>query len=125
MYRVFDVPGIRCIWHSICRVFDVPGIRSTGYSIYWIIQYIGYLPRALFTLYTLERVWNNVKRHLDVVSPSSNAKALSLLCNMDASKCTPEKWLDFLGNNPYAPFVINITLQRRPIQVRYHWSLNY
>ena len=46
----------------------------------------------------------------DVVNPSTNQRALSLLCGMDASQCTPKKWFNYLGFNSLAPFPINMTI---------------
>lgn len=51
----------------------------------------------------------------DVQNPSSGKAALSMLCGMEASQCTPKLWLEFLGDkkkNPkFVPFNIyfNIT----------------
>lgn len=45
----------------------------------------------------------------DVQAPSSNMKALSLLCGRDASDCTPNNWIQFMfdTNNHQVPFAIN------------------
>ena len=49
----------------------------------------------------------------DVQNPSSGKHALDMLCGKDASKCTPQNWLKFMGDktlNPVVPFTINFTL---------------
>ncbi|KAM6948894.1 NPC intracellular cholesterol transporter 1 [Aplochiton taeniatus] len=45
----------------------------------------------------------------DVQAPSSNVKALSLLCGNDASKCTPTNWIQYMFdiNNGQTPFPID------------------
>lgn len=45
----------------------------------------------------------------DVQAPSSNVKALSLLCGKDASKCTPTNWIQYMFdiNNGQTPFAID------------------
>ncbi|KAI4905203.1 hypothetical protein NFI96_011035 [Prochilodus magdalenae] len=45
----------------------------------------------------------------DVEAPSSNVKALSLLCGKDASQCTSNNWIQFLFdiNNGQVPFEID------------------
>ncbi|XP_005097476.1 NPC intracellular cholesterol transporter 1 [Aplysia californica] len=45
----------------------------------------------------------------NVQSPSSNQRALSLLCGRDVDQCTPEVWLKYMGNtdNTQSPFSIN------------------
>ena len=45
----------------------------------------------------------------DVVSPSTNTKALSLLCGGDSKPCTPTNWIKFMfdTNNGQSPFAIN------------------
>ena len=50
----------------------------------------------------------------DVQNPSSGKHALDMLCGKDTSRCTPQNWLDYMGNttqNPYVPFTIifNVT----------------
>lgn len=44
----------------------------------------------------------------DVQMPSANEKALGILCGEDASTCTPERWLHYMGdkNNHQTPFAI-------------------
>ncbi|KAI7810103.1 putative Niemann-Pick C1 protein, partial [Triplophysa rosa] len=44
----------------------------------------------------------------DVQAPSSNVKALSLLCGRDASRCTPDNWIQYMFdiNNGQVPFAI-------------------
>lgn len=50
----------------------------------------------------------------DVQNPSSGKAALSMLCGMPASECTPKLWLQFLGDktkNPnFVPFNINFNI---------------
>jgi len=49
----------------------------------------------------------------DVQNPSSGKHALDMLCGKDASKCTPQNWLKFMGDktlNPATPFTINFDL---------------
>lgn len=49
----------------------------------------------------------------DVQNPSSGQHALDMLCGMDASKCTPNSWLRYMGDktlNPVVPFTINFCL---------------
>ncbi|KAM9439657.1 NPC intracellular cholesterol transporter 1 [Clarias gariepinus] len=45
----------------------------------------------------------------DVEAPSSNVKALSVLCGKDASACTPNNWIEFMFdiNNGQVPFEID------------------
>ncbi|XP_060762393.1 NPC intracellular cholesterol transporter 1 isoform X2 [Neoarius graeffei] len=45
----------------------------------------------------------------DVQAPSSNVKALSLLCGRDASACTPTTWIQYMFdiNNGQVPFAID------------------
>ncbi|GFR77232.1 niemann-Pick C1 protein, partial [Elysia marginata] len=47
--------------------------------------------------------------------PSSNTPALSLLCGTDASQCTPQKWLDYMGttDNGQAPFDIHFYISKK------------
>jgi len=56
----------------------------------------------------------------DVQNPSSGKHALDMLCGKDTSKCTPQNWLDFMGNrtlNPVVPFTIIFNLTRSDIFV--------
>lgn len=56
----------------------------------------------------------------DVINPSTNEKALNMLCGMDAKYCTPELWLDFLGNpqkNILVPFPIHYHISNDNITV--------
>lgn len=49
----------------------------------------------------------------DVQNPSSGKKALDMLCGREASECTPENWLQFMGDksrNPMAPFNFYYTI---------------
>ena len=49
----------------------------------------------------------------DVQNPSSGKHALDMLCGKDASKCTPQNWLQFMGDkklNPMVPFTIDFKL---------------
>lgn len=45
----------------------------------------------------------------DVQAPSTNVKALSLLCGRDASQCTPRNWIQYMFdiNNGQVPFAID------------------
>lgn len=45
----------------------------------------------------------------DVQAPSTNVKALSLLCGKDASECTPNNWIQYMFdiNNGQVPFSID------------------
>ena len=47
--------------------------------------------------------------------PGSNGKVLDLMCGTSADKCTPEKWLKFLGSPPNAPFQINSFISQTPL----------
>lgn len=53
----------------------------------------------------------------DVQMPSNNQKAIGVLCGKDASQCTPQNWLDFMGNHEYhnTPFQINFNLSDVPV----------
>ncbi|KAL6468249.1 hypothetical protein MHYP_G00239260 [Metynnis hypsauchen] len=53
----------------------------------------------------------------DVEAPSSNVKALSLLCGKDASECTPTNWIQYLFNinNGQVPFAIDPVFGDDPI----------
>ena len=48
----------------------------------------------------------------DVQAPSSNVKALSLLCGKEASECTPTNWIQYMFNieNGQTPFAIDPVL---------------
>jgi Niemann-Pick C1 protein len=49
----------------------------------------------------------------DVQNPSSGKKALDMMCGEEADKCTPQSWLDFMGDktkNPMVPFNIQFLL---------------
>jgi Niemann-Pick C1 protein len=49
----------------------------------------------------------------DVQNPSSGRRALDMLCGMDAEKCTPKDWLEYLGDkekNGVSPFTIHFKL---------------
>lgn len=47
--------------------------------------------------------------------PSSNEPALSLLCGEDATTCTPQRWLNYMGTtqNGQAPFDINFYISSK------------
>jgi len=50
---------------------------------------------------------------IKVQNPSSGKRALDMMCGPDgAAKCTPQKWLDYMGNptTPLVPFEIAYTL---------------
>lgn len=47
--------------------------------------------------------------------PGSNGKVLDLMCGTSADKCTPKKWLAFLGSPPNAPFQINAFISQPPL----------
>ena len=53
----------------------------------------------------------------DVQMPSNNQKALGVLCGRDASACTPQNWLDYMGDkdNHQTPFQINFNISASPI----------
>ncbi|XP_030628972.1 NPC intracellular cholesterol transporter 1 [Chanos chanos] len=53
----------------------------------------------------------------DVQAPSSNVKALSLLCGRDASECTPTNWIQYMfdPNNGQAPFAIDPVFTDVPV----------
>ncbi|XP_076084000.1 NPC intracellular cholesterol transporter 1-like isoform X2 [Mytilus galloprovincialis] len=48
----------------------------------------------------------------DVQMPSANQKALNILCGHTAAECTPQKWLDFMGDtsNGQTPFRITFVI---------------
>jgi Niemann-Pick C1 protein len=52
----------------------------------------------------------------DVQMPSANQKALDILCGMPAAQCTPQKWLNFMGDtsNGHTPFKIKFTIDNHP-----------
>ncbi|XP_012683380.2 NPC intracellular cholesterol transporter 1 [Clupea harengus] len=52
----------------------------------------------------------------DVQAPSSNVKALSLLCGKEASECTPTNWIQYMFNieNGQTPFAIDPVLSDTP-----------
>ncbi|KAL1279958.1 hypothetical protein QQF64_014558 [Cirrhinus molitorella] len=52
----------------------------------------------------------------DVQAPSSNVKALSLLCGRDASECTPNNWISYMFdiNNGQVPFAIDPDFKNVP-----------
>jgi len=47
--------------------------------------------------------------------PGSNGKVLDLMCGTSADKCSPLKWLKFLGAPPYAPFQISSYISQSPL----------
>ncbi|XP_061187973.1 NPC intracellular cholesterol transporter 1-like [Saccostrea echinata] len=49
----------------------------------------------------------------DVQMPSTNAKALDIICGKPAADCTVQNWLDFMGStaNGQTPFTINYHIQ--------------
>lgn len=53
----------------------------------------------------------------DVEAPSSNLKALSLLCGRDASACTPNNWIQYMFDikNGQVPFPIDPMFSGTPI----------
>uniref|UniRef100_A0A671L7D7 Niemann-Pick C1 protein-like n=1 Tax=Sinocyclocheilus anshuiensis TaxID=1608454 RepID=A0A671L7D7_9TELE len=53
----------------------------------------------------------------DVQAPSTNLKALSLLCGRDASECTPNNWIQYMFdiNNGQVPFAIDPDFSDVPI----------
>ena len=55
----------------------------------------------------------NSCRHVNF--PGSNGKVLDLMCGTTADKCTPSKWLAFLGAPPNAPFQINSYISQTPL----------
>ncbi|XP_076149622.1 NPC intracellular cholesterol transporter 1 [Alosa pseudoharengus] len=54
----------------------------------------------------------------DVQAPSSNVKALSLLCGKDASECTPTNWIEYMfdTNNEQTPFAIDSVFSDVPVK---------
>ncbi|XP_056327122.1 NPC intracellular cholesterol transporter 1 [Danio aesculapii] len=54
----------------------------------------------------------------DVQAPSSNIKALGLLCGRDASKCTPQNWIQYMFgiDNGQVPFGIEPVFTDVPVQ---------
>ncbi|XP_048019192.1 NPC intracellular cholesterol transporter 1 [Megalobrama amblycephala] len=53
----------------------------------------------------------------DVQAPSTNVKALSLLCGKDASECTPNNWIQYMFdiNNGQVPFAIDPVFSDVPV----------
>ena len=53
----------------------------------------------------------------DVQMPSGNMKALSVLCGR--KDCSPQHWLDFMGNtsNRQTPFMIYFHLNEKPVHI--------
>lgn len=53
----------------------------------------------------------------DVQYPGNNQKAISLFCGKAADQCTPQDWLNYMGdiNNQKTPFQINFNLTDSPI----------
>lgn len=45
----------------------------------------------------------------DVQMPSTNERAIALLCGHSADACTPQNWLDYMGNtgNMKTPFTVS------------------
>ena len=45
----------------------------------------------------------------DVQMPSANERAIALLCGHSADACTPQNWLDYMGNtgNMKTPFTVS------------------
>jgi Niemann-Pick C1 protein len=55
----------------------------------------------------------------DVQMPSNNQKAIGALCGKDAKDCTPENWLEFMGDktkNPFTPFMITFVVSDKPVE---------
>lgn len=46
----------------------------------------------------------------DVPYPASNQKILDIMCGSSEGGCTPSGFVEFVGNNPQAPFVINMNI---------------
>ncbi|XP_065063521.1 NPC intracellular cholesterol transporter 1-like isoform X2 [Rhopilema esculentum] len=55
----------------------------------------------------------NSCRHVNY--PGSNGKVLDYMCGTSADKCTPQKWLAFIGSPPYAPFQITSYIMHEPV----------
>ena len=55
----------------------------------------------------------------DVQMPSGNMKALSVLCGQGQGKCSPQHWLDYMGNtsNGQTPFTINFHIADKPVHI--------
>ena len=52
----------------------------------------------------------------DVQNPSSNTKAIELACGHDSAHCTPQNWLDYMGDvTNESPFQINFKLSQTPV----------
>ncbi|XP_017557987.1 NPC intracellular cholesterol transporter 1 [Pygocentrus nattereri] len=53
----------------------------------------------------------------DVEAPSSNVKALSLLCGRDASQCNPTNWIQYMFDikNGQVPFAIDPVFEDDPV----------
>uniref|UniRef100_A0AAY5ECK4 SSD domain-containing protein n=1 Tax=Electrophorus electricus TaxID=8005 RepID=A0AAY5ECK4_ELEEL len=54
---------------------------------------------------------------MDVQAPSSNVKALGLLCGRDSSTCTPTNWIQYMFNtdNGQVPFAIDPVFSGAPV----------
>ena len=46
--------------------------------------------------------------------PASNGKITDLLCGSPDGGCTPKLFVDYIGNNPLAPFVFNVNITDDP-----------
>lgn len=70
------------------------------------LPYVNNVDYLITTDYA-NQLYNSCK---SVLNPNTNEPALSMLCGKEASQCTPEDWLQFMGStqlNPLAPFQIN------------------
>nr|XP_039253509.1 NPC intracellular cholesterol transporter 1-like [Styela clava] len=71
--------------------------------------------------YVTEIFYNITKKYADgmfdscdhVTNPSTNARAMDLLCGPYASSCTAEKWISYMlsSDNGFAPFQIDVGFQ--------------
>ena len=46
--------------------------------------------------------------------PASNGKITDLLCGSPDGGCTPKLFVDYIGNNPLAPFIFNVNITDDP-----------
>ncbi|KAK7945472.1 hypothetical protein WMY93_001200 [Mugilogobius chulae] len=120
-YELLDelCPGLDYDNRAICC--NVDQLRTLKGSLQLPLQFLSRCPACFFNLMTLGKNVVEVQYFIgqrftnamysackDVQAPSSNVKALSLLCGKDASQCNATNWIQYLFdiNNGQTPFSI-------------------
>ena len=89
---------------------------STNQSMFTNVMTDGHGKGVMVDFYLTPRFAEGLfKSCRNVNFPGSNGKVLDLMCGTTADKCTPQKWLDFLGSPPEAPFKISMYQTQMPV----------